>query len=175
VTTRKPPNRRQGRGTADVGKVVQIPTRIPPAPHPPKRKLLVATVRAWEAFWKSPQASLVNDSDHGALERLFHMYDMRTRLERLVLSSPIVKGSTGQPVMHPAAAEVASLDARIDRLEPRFGITPKGRLDLGIAFGQAAKSLEGMNAEFDEDDTEDDVDDEDPRRSAIDAKARDAT
>lgn len=173
MSTRKQGGQRQGRGTADVGTVVPLARPTPPPPHPTNRKLLAATVRAWTTFWASPMSALVDDADMLSLGRLFHMYDMRERLERMMLDAPVVAGSKGQPVLHPAAAEIASLDGRIDRLEPRFGITPKGRLELGITFGAASKSLEEMNRAFDDEDAGEE--DDDPRRvTAIDAKSRKA-
>lgn len=167
MPARKPAERRQGRGTDDVGAVeTTAPRKIPPAPHPSGRKLLASTVTAWTTFWQSKMATLVEPADQLALARLFRMYDLRERMERTLLAKPFVEGSTGQIVVHPAAKEVASLDARIDKLEPRFGLTPKGRLELGITFGAAVASLEEINRGFDEDDGTDQ--EEDPRRRAID-------
>lgn len=172
---RKPPDRRQGRGTNDAEvapATAGAPWRYgrhrpPPPPHLPKQKLLAQTVTSWKTFWDSELAQLVLPADLPALQRLFRMYDARERLERTFMSKPFVDGSTGQLVAHPAAKVVASLDTAIDRLEPRFGITPKGRLELGVTFGAAAKSLEEMNRAFEEDD-----EDDDPRRKAIDTTGR---
>ena len=116
------------------------------------------TVAAWSSFWQSDLSGLVLAADRPALARLFRMYDMRERLERVYQKQPFSVGSTGQLVSHPASKEIASLDGRILALEDRFGITPMGRLKLGVTFGAAAKSLEALNAEFG-----DDTEDEDPR------------
>ncbi len=86
------------------------------------------------------------------------MYDERERLDRQFRRSPFVTGSTGQTVAHPSAKLVASLDGRIVALEDRFGITPLARMKLGIAVGEAALSLEDLNSEFDEEETEEDAD-----------------
>jgi hypothetical protein len=173
VSTRKPAERRQrGSRTADVGTITPLPTTSPPAPHPTGHRLLDDTVEAWDSFWDSPVSALVNSADMPALRRLFQMYDSRERFEREVRKQPYTTGSTGQVVVNPATKEIASLDSRIDRLEERFGITPKGRLGLGVVLGQAQRSLEEMNRAFDDDTDEEE---HDPRRvTAIDAKAREA-
>jgi P27 family predicted phage terminase small subunit len=138
---------------------------VPAPPHPPGKRLLAATVEAWSVFWGSDLASLVKPADLPPLTRLFRMYDLRERMERALLTEPFVTGSTGQIVAHPAAKEVASLDGRIEKLEARFGITPKGRMDLGVAMGAAARSLEELNDDFDRDrDQEEEVD---PRRLGV--------
>jgi len=168
---RKPADRRQGRGTRDLGVIGAVaPPEVPPAPHPHERNLLAATVAAWETFWSSDLAGMVKPVDLVPLSRLFRMYDLRERLERQHLAEPFVAGSTGQIVSHPAAKEIASLDARIDKLEPRFGLTPKGRLELGIAFGAAFKTLEELNRQFDDHS----VSDEDPRLLLIETSGDDA-
>lgn len=154
---RKDPAVRQRRNTRDIGDA--SPARsVPAPPHPDGRKLLVQTVAAWSSFWQSDLSGLVLAADRPALARLFRMYDMRERLERVYQKQPFSVGSTGQLVSHPASKEIASLDGRILALEDRFGITPMGRLKLGVTFGAAAKSLEALNAEFG-----DDTEDEDPR------------
>ncbi|MDO8391049.1 MAG: hypothetical protein Q7V57_11215 [Actinomycetota bacterium] len=122
---------------------------------------------AWATFWKSDVAGLVVDADRPALDRLFEYYELRARMLTAFMSEPFSTGSTGQTVVHPAAKEMASLDTRIVALEDRFGITPAGRLKLGIVLGAAAKSLEEMNARFTDGagGEEEDDDEVDPRRA----------
>ena len=175
MSQRKSPERRQGKAgtTRDVGDVVDIKpgvSRAPAAPHWPRQRLLAETVHLWETFWASGLARLVEEPDVPAVRRLFRMYDERERMDRIFAKSPFVEGSTGQVVAHPAARLIASLDERIAKLEPRFGLTPKGRMDLGIAFGAAAKSLEDLNQEFDDDEGAAEVEgyDVDPRVGTID-------
>lgn len=158
MPARKPPARRQGRGTADLG-VLTAGAVVRPQLAGPGRPLLRTTQQAWATFWRSGMAGLVEDADLPALVRLFRMYDARERAERVWAAEPFAHGSTHQLVAHPAAKVIASLDGRIDRLEPRFGITPKGRLELGVTFGAAARSLEELNRDFAADDQEE----EDPR------------
>lgn len=127
-------------------------------PELPQDDLSETIQRAWTNFWTSEISGLVLDADRPALHRLFEMYDQRERLMRAYRSKPFTKGSTNQTVVHPAAKEIASVDSRIQSLEDRFGITPAGRLKLGIILGAAAKSLEEMNRDFDTYDEENDID-----------------
>lgn len=172
MSERKPSSKRQGRGTPDIGlvSVSRLPVSIPAPPHPPGKRLLACTVEAWETFWGSEFAGLVKPADHQALTRLFRMYDLRERFERILLKEPMTAGSMGQTKVNPAAAEVASLDGRILALEDRFGLSTHARLKLGITFGLAAKSLDEVNRAFDQDE-DDDGEDEDPRLQALDVDA----
>ena len=52
------------------------------------------------------------------------------------------------------------LDEEIRQLEDRLGLTPRARLQLGITFSEAAKSLDDLNRMFTGDGGEDA---EDPR------------
>lgn len=170
---KKTPDRRQGRGTADIGLVeAERVAEVPPPPHQGTgKRLLAETVEAWEAFWGSELATLTKVSDHPALVRLFRLYDVRTRLERLALASPMVEGSKGQPRVNPVLGEMAALDGRILQLEDRFGLSPAARLKLGVSFGAAARSLEELNREFDNGDEEGQDFSADPRLRAIDTTA----
>jgi len=131
---------------------------VPPPPRPNGKPLLSSIGQAWVAFWTSDISGLVLDADRHSLDRLFVMYDLRERMMRAFHDKPFTQGSTGQTVVHPAAKEIASLDARIKGDEERFGITPASRLKLGIVLGAAAKSLEDMNSGFTVDDDEEEVD-----------------
>jgi len=174
---RKPASARQNRETRDIGLVRQQTGKVPECPPMADgTAMLPATREAWAAFWASDVAGLVVDADVPALGRLFGLYDLRDRMMRAYLSEPFAAGSTGQLKIHPAGTEVASLDARILQLEDRFGITPAGRLKLGIVLGAAAKSLEDLNASFlddgdDDGDGTEDVDPRQPLRVVIDATA----
>lgn len=163
---RKPASARQNRETKDIG-LARIHARlVPPPPHPAKGKLLAQTVKDWDTFWASDVAGTVIDADLVALRRLFQMYDARERAVRAWLAAPFTLGSTKQLQNHPAASVVASMDTRITKLEDRFGITPLGRLKLGIVLGAAAKSLEDMNRDFSDED-DDDESSIDPRLAQV--------
>lgn len=172
MARRKAPDERRRTNTPDATPPPE-PAKKPPPPHPAKGRLLKVVVDAWNAYWDSDLAQLVMPSDLPALRRLFGMYDMRERMDRALREQPFVLGSTGQIVAHPASKEAASLDGRILQLEDRFGITPMGRLKLGVTFGAAARSLEELNRDF-EGSTDEEAgaqEEADPRLRIIDTTA----
>lgn len=179
MTRRKPASQRQRRNTSDVGELTSIDggDPPPPCPRPAKGSMLKATQEMWSEFWESPVADLVDRrSDLPALRRLFLLYDERERALRSYQAQRHSTGSTGQLIVNPFAKEVASLDGRISSLEDRFGLTPKARLDLGVSFGAAAKSLEDLARKVEDAQSDDDreAEEEDPRLTVIDATARQA-
>lgn len=142
----KPAARRQRRNLRGPLQLV-APDVARTTPEPPAG-LLAASVAAWRRLWASPVASAFLDSDLPALERLWQLYDERRRAFRVARTSRLVEGSQGQPRLNPLIAHVAALDGQILALEDRFGLTPRARLQLGITFGEAHRSLADLNASF---------------------------
>lgn len=164
MSHRKPPERRQGhRSHTPTLVVASQPPDITPAPP---TGLLRATQAAWVEFWSSPLAGLLLPADLPALQRLFELLDERTRCWRAFRKRRLVTGSQGQPVLHPIARWITALDSEIRPLQDRFGLTPAARLRLGIQLGEAARSLEELNATFD--DGQDSDNGPDPRLTAAD-------
>ncbi len=164
---RKPAEKRQGRGTRDVGHLA-LAAEAKPAFELPKlggKPPLKFTCEAWAAYWSSSLPQLLTEADKPALIRLFDLYDQRERMARAFRREPFSTGSTGQKVVNPAARELATLDVRMVALEDRFGITPLARMKLGIAIGEGARSLEDLNREFEDD--KDGRQDQDPRRLEV--------
>lgn len=155
--------RQRGSRTRSIGLVADTKREIPSSPP----GLLKATREQWVSFWGSPAAGIVElGSDLPALHRLFQLYDERTRAIRACAKKPMVDGSKGQPVRNPLSRIVTDCDAAIRVLEDRFGLTPKARLQLGIAPGSGPKSIEDLNRMLNETDDDDDRD-EDPRLAAV--------
>ena len=141
---KKPVDRRQGHGTADVGLVPRAGLRPVPAADGVWRE---GTVERWVAFWSSPLASQVEQSDEGAFRRLFWIYDELERLrEAIEATGRVVEGSQGQPRPNPLYKQVQEFQAEARQLEDRFGLSPMARLRLGITFADAQASLDGLNA-----------------------------
>jgi P27 family predicted phage terminase small subunit len=164
----KPIGRRQRRNPrtsterAGVGLVVVAGGRQA-APAPPAG-LLKATREAWSAFWSSPLAPMVVPAtDLPALERLFTLRDERARALRGYRARRLVVTDSGV-ALNPLLRVLKQLDAEIRQLEDRFGLSPIARLRLGVALGEAARSLEELL-------DDDDDDDPDQRRGAVDAGA----
>lgn len=144
MSARKPVERRQGRGTVDVGLVPTGAVDVIPAPDVDWGP---GTLQRWGEFWGSPLAGQVEASDYGALRRLFWLYD---EIERLIgalgRSGRVVAGSQGQPRANPLYKQVSEFQAECRQLEDRFGLSPKARLALGITYAEAALSLDALNA-----------------------------
>ena len=144
MSNRKPADRRQGRATADVGLVpVEASSRVTPTADLSWRE---STTEHWVGFWSSPLASQVEPSDVPALRRLFWLYDELGRMrEALEETGRVVAGSQGQPRPNPLYKQISELQSEARQLEDRFGLSPRSRLQLGIALGAAHASLDSLN------------------------------
>lgn len=110
----------------------------------------------WSRYWAAPISRLVEASDEPAVVRLFRLYDERDRAYRgLRKHGRVAIGSQGQETLHPLAKYVAQCDAEIRALEDRFGLSAKARLQLGITFGEAKKTLDDLNQDLNDDGDED--------------------
>lgn len=127
--------------------LVDVSARAQMSPPPPVG-LLAGSAAAWRALWGSPVAATYSESDVPALARLFELRDERTRAWRVAKRERLVAGSRGQVRANPLYILIAGFDAEIRALEDRFGLTPRGRLALGIALGEAHRSLGELNAAF---------------------------
>jgi P27 family predicted phage terminase small subunit len=171
----KPPERRQRRNqrtttSRQTGSLVVLDGGAQPAPPLPPG-LHAAARRRWEAFWASTVAKAVDrDSDLPALHRWIQAVDEYDQVGRNVRKGRLVKGSMGQIVAHPLLGYLAQLDAQIARAEQAFGMTPIARLRLGIALGDAARSLEELNRALDADDDLDEPE-QDPRDRVVESTA----
>lgn len=145
MSNKKPAERRQGRGTVEVG-VVAVTESGRPVPVA-DQSWRETTVERWAAFWASPLASQVEPSDEGAFRRLFKIYDETDRLwDAIDATGRIVEGSQGQPRPNPLFKQIEAFQAEARQLEDRFGLSPMSRLRLGITFADAQASLDGLNA-----------------------------
>jgi P27 family predicted phage terminase small subunit len=170
----KQPDRRQRRNErtaterAGVGLVALPGGKVDPPPPP--TGLLKATREDWSGFWESPLASLVVPADVPALRRLFALYDERLRAYQGYRRQRLAPGSMGQPTLNPLFGAMKGMDAEIRALEDRFGLSPIARLRLGVALGEAAKSLDELNRSLDADDDPDEPD-ADPRARLVEPAA----
>ena len=154
---KKPDPKRRNKPKAPDLRLVPYAGNIPKQPaglDKPTRKF-------WDTYWSSDLAAVAQaDIDLPAFGRLAEGYTQLNRLSRAILKSPIVKGSQGQPVMHPGYRIRSALEAEVRGLEDRFGCNPKARLALGIQLGQVHRQLDDLSGELTSDD---DDEDEDPR------------
>ena len=142
MSVKKPVERRQGRGTSDVGSVLAT-VSVTPEPDVSWR---AGTVERWNDFFSSPVASQVDVSDRGALRRLFRLYDEIERLwEAVEETGRVVEGSQGQPRPNPLFKQIEGFQAEARQLEDRFGLSPMARFRLGVQFADAHASLDQLN------------------------------
>ena len=145
MSAKKPTERRQNRSTKDLGVLPKI--EVSPAAYPAAPAHLTDRWKAaWLVFWQSPFAQVVQPAQHPALERLFSMYDEREAMDVYLRAEPMTVGSQGQKILNPMYRQRTAVDAEIRQLEDRFGLHPKAGLTLGIVYGEAARSLEELNA-----------------------------
>lgn len=163
--TRKPVEQRQRRNADGVGQLAAVPGLGEVPPHPDLR--LKATRAAWDEFWQSSVARLIDTrSDLPALTRLFRLYDELGTMDNYVRKhGRVALGSTGQVALNPIYKHMTSIRSEVTALEDRFGLTPMARLKLGATLGSAAASLDKLNEQFNEQEPDDD--DVDPRLAAI--------
>jgi hypothetical protein len=152
--------------TALIGEVVDAPP--PPlfiCPEPPLMpdgtELLPEMKLLWEAYWFSPvvHATDLFDAD-GHISRdsvqrpvLMDWIRARNRLEmvqKITTKTPLVKGSTGQPVLNPLVALEAQLRQVINRCEEVLGLTPLHAARLGITKGTEQMTASALNRELNE-------------------------
>lgn len=146
---RKPQALRANRETRDVGLISMAGGLTVPDPPP---GLLASSKASWDRFWSSPLAKIVvPDTDGDAIARLWTLKDERARIFTAIRRQRMVRGSKGQPRANPLYAQIASLDAAIQQLEDRFGMSAKARLQLGVILGDAARSLSDLNADLETD------------------------
>ena len=67
-------------------------------------------------------------------------------MDTYLREEPMSVGSQGQKILNPMYRQRSAVDAEIRQLEDRFGLHPKAGLQLGIVYGEAARSLEELNA-----------------------------
>jgi len=146
MAARKHPSRRRRRNTPDLG---LVPGHGAGADLPASSgEWLKVTRGRWDAFAASPAAGFVEASDLPALTRLFGHYDELERSLRAFRKERFVEGYNGQPRLNPISKYVTELEGSIRQLEDRFGLTPKARLQLGMEFGTARRSLRELNDEI---------------------------
>lgn len=104
------------------------------------------TVAEWDAWWASDVARMIDVASEAPIVfRCFDLLDQAERFEAEGRQEPLVSGSTGQPTINPLLKHAQALRDEARRDEAVLGRGPKRRLDLGIKFGDAARSLDDVN------------------------------
>ena len=145
----KSADRRQRPKRGNAHRVTVSSPALPDILPKPPAGLLKSTQAEWAGYWSSAVSAAVDlSSDRPAIDRLFSLYDERRRAFNAYKKNRMVRGSQGQPVLNPMFRAMALMDTEIRALEDRVGLTPKARAMLGIALGDAKKSLSDLNREL---------------------------
>ena len=103
-------------------------------------------VEWWHRFFGSELAQAVyQPTDEPALRRLVELYQLRNDAYRIASETPTVRGGNNQITAHPLLKQITVYDSAIDRLEDRFGLTPRARLNLGLVIAEGTKRIEDLS------------------------------
>lgn len=106
-----------------------------------------------------------------AIRRFITYRDEWWRLMEAYRSGRFVEGSTGQIKVNPALDRAMAIEGLLVRLATEYGLTPYARMKLGIAVGQATKTLDDLKREAERGDDDDEVDPRIARRAALEQPA----
>jgi P27 family predicted phage terminase small subunit len=143
---KKPPEKLQRRNKPKEtdAQIIALNAKAPTAP-----KGLCNELKAeWKVLWKQPMAAHYTDADMPMIKRLFRLKQQEIAHDEDGTAAPLTFGSTGQPQLNPHLKHAQALRSEILQLEDRLGLNPLAKMKLGIATGDAHKSLDDMNARF---------------------------
>jgi len=139
MTRPKPAATRQGHGsTVPEFRPNHEPVPAPPAPASLKKY----GQRLWCELWHAGRNAYQPQTDSAILERYCSLSERRQDLLTLLSEEGYVTtGSTGQPVSHPAAKLLDSIEGRLGPIEDRLGLNPEARFRLGISSVEHTSKL----------------------------------
>lgn len=117
-------------------------------PRPPRHasKLRKAALRAWVAYWTSPEAAMIRPQHVPALERLVLLYDEEARLVDAIEATKLVPETIYLGLDGPAIEGefVVDSETRMRKLPGRLGVGSTGQLVTAPEVGQ----LKAVRAEI---------------------------
>lgn len=116
-------------------------------PLPPEN-LAPEAAEFWGIYWSSPLATLTTPTDVVLVRRYAVLLSEWSTAMSEFQEQRIVKGSQGQDVLNPRASWITSREAAMTGIEDRLGLSPLSRMKLGVALGEAARSLADVNAAY---------------------------
>ena len=103
-------------------------------------------VVTWLAFWASPLANTMGETD---VPGLYRLWELRIQADAFngtaAREGYMVEGAKGQPAAHPLLAKAQALLAPIAQLEREYGLTPVAKVRLGLSTAKAHKTLADMS------------------------------
>ncbi len=141
---RKPDAQRQGHRTLSVVPLQAAVARFV-VPEPPLtvlgEQLAVRSLLLWDRLWLAPVARAldgVDGIDRYVVDEWIRAVDRIEHLDRVIQETPLVRGSKGQPVANPLAAERDEQRRVIWRAQEKLGLTPQDRARLGLVIGEVS-------------------------------------
>lgn len=135
------------------------------APDVPEYLDLPDDLRArWVALWTSPVATVLDPtSDLEPVARLFELYELDRAIGKATRNHIKHLARMGEYVLDPDAPAFdpqlvrtrMSVAAEIRQLEQTLGVSPRGRLTIGLAVLAAGKAAAGAAEEGAHDDADD--------------------
>ena len=139
MTRPKPAATRQGNSsTVPEFRPNHEPVPTPPAPASLKKY----GQKLWCDLWHAGRNAYQPQTDSAILERYCSLSERRQELLALLSEEGfIVQGSQQQPVSHPAAKLLDSIEGRLGPIEDRLGLNPEARFRLGISSVEQQSKL----------------------------------
>ena len=139
MTRPKPAATRQGHSSS----VPEFRPNHEPVPAPPAPASLGKVgQKLWCQLWWAGRNAYQPETDSAILERYCSLSERRQELLTLLASEGYVTtGSQGQPVTHPGAKILDSIEGRLGPIEDRLGLNPEARFRLGISSVEQQSKL----------------------------------
>lgn len=113
--------------------IVALPVPMNSIPKTP-RGLKTTGRFVWKRLWTAGRAWLSDSTDYDIVLRLAQAHDERDELRKVLEDEGrFAVGSQGQPVSHPAVAQIRALEQLMTRYEGLCGLNPSDRSRLGLA------------------------------------------
>lgn len=143
---KKPPG--QAVDTRNGARLSLVASASPAVPGVPKAPLGLGLdeLRQWDAFWASPQAQLLLETEHIIVTRYVDALQRYRHATELGDANPVTQGSQGQDVESPYYSIAEKALKTAERCEAQLGIGPMARMKLGVQVGEASRSLAELNA-----------------------------
>jgi hypothetical protein len=159
---RKPADKRQNRVTKSL-EVAPHVSMILPDPPPDLGK---EAVEAWYSYWSDSRSNAAETADKSVITRWVSELNRYHISVRAADNEPLVEGSQGQQVENPLYKIAYRAQASANGYEQQLGIGALNAMKLGIAKGDAVRSLSDLNRDAEVVDGDDD-----PRLAIIDGTA----
>ena len=134
------------------------PTTVQGVPKAPAG-LGLDELKQWDAYWTSPQAQLLLETEHVIVGRYIDALARYRRATELADANPVTRGSQGQDVESPYYSIAERALKTAERCEAQLGVGPLHRMKLGVQVGEASRSLADLNAALMGGEVDDDGDD----------------